>query len=41
MTIQSLSAFIDQLGYESLALLVPLTLTALLIGLMTKSFLYD
>jgi len=33
--------FIDQLGFEAISLIFTLTMTALMVGLMSKSFLYD
>jgi len=41
MTIQNLYYFVDQLGFEIVTILFAITMTAVLFGLMSKSFLYD
>jgi len=41
MTYTNLYAFIDQFMFESMAILLGMCFTALLIGLFTKSIKYD
>jgi len=41
MMYTQLYTFIDQLGFEILSFVLAITLTSLLIGLASKSFLHD